>query len=80
MCIRDSTLDSVDDDVVGTLTRRRRELDMRREGRTAHTDDAHLKMCIRDRVYAMALGDQECAACGITDPNRGARCEATYHK
>ena len=42
------TLDGVDDDVGGALTRRRRELDMRWEGRTTHTDDTHLSDAVDD--------------------------------
>ena len=31
-------------------------------------------------VYAVALGDQECVTCGITDPNRGVHRKPIYNK
>ena len=63
------TLDGVDDNVVSTLTRRRRELDMRREGRTTHTDDTHLSDAIDDLLgIQIGLRDERVCLVNVVLP------------
>ena len=63
------TLDGVDDDVVGTLTRRRRELDMRWEGRTTHTDDTHLRDAVDDLLgVQVGLSDERVCLVNVLLP------------